>query len=47
MTMPDQPKNVAIFCQDLTVDNAYQVSDRYLEAVGWTHTDHVIGGYAD
>ena len=47
MTMPDQPKNVAIFCQDLTVGNADQVSDFYLEAVGWTHIDHDIGGYAD
>ena len=47
MTTPDQPKNGAIFWQDLTVDNADQVRDFYSQVVGWTHADQDMGGYAD
>jgi predicted enzyme related to lactoylglutathione lyase len=44
MTTPDHLQIGAIFWQDLTVDNAYQVRDFYSQVVGWTHADQDMGG---
>jgi predicted enzyme related to lactoylglutathione lyase len=47
MSNPDQPQIGRILWQDLTVPNASEVRDFYSQVVGWTHTDHDMGDYAD
>lgn len=47
MSTPEPPQVGRILWQDLTVPNASEVRDFYAQVVGWTYTDHDMGGYAD
>ena len=47
MADDNQPQIGRILWHDLTVTNAPEVRDFYSQVVGWTHTNHDMGDYAD
>lgn len=43
----EKPPIGAVLWRDLTVTDATRIRDFYREVVGWTSSEHDMGGYAD
>jgi len=47
MSDTKKPEIGGVTWRDLTVDDATRLRDFYSKVVGWTATEHPIGGYSD